>query len=88
MLPAPLQQYEFAIQCKSSSRVLMLQAVHSLIFTFEQRDEQLKSFSSTLRTNRLGLPRTQCPLSCHLLVQHASVGALFAACHLGLDTQH
>ena len=88
MLPAPLQLYESAIQCESSSRVLMLQAAHSLIFTFEQIDEQLKSFSSTLRTIRLSLPRKQCPLSCHLLVQHASVGPLFAACHLGLDTQH
>ena len=57
MLPAPLQLYESAIQCESSSRVLMLQAAHSLIFTFEQIDEQLKleSFSSTLRTIRLEL---------------------------------
>ena len=57
MLPAPIQLYEFASKCKSSSRVLTLKAVHSLISNFNQRDEQLKSFSQIYCTNCLDLPR-------------------------------
>ena len=61
MLPAPLQLYESAIQCKSSSRVLMLQAAHSLILTFEQRDEQLKSFSSRASAQLSAQVALACP---------------------------